>query len=1319
MLSPSNNFSTRILNFHDLELVPADSRFLLLHTPSTSLAPPTLVLLRFFETTTTTTITTISTISRPGSPVPPHAPPSMRAFARGGVLAAALLPFTHAAFVSFENCLPDSFINSTPEQLQFVPLFVEASFLGPDHSLNLTIYGNVSGQQFTGTYPPPSSDQWQDDDQPFGKIVNVTDGKIATLTADYEVATFTAYRNPGEPFCNTLINGECPLGPLFDANGSDPNALHAFFLSHDFGSSFSFSTISTTFHIISSDAAATNIGCISAQITPDLGSNISGLLTWLPAAILIIKAIATLMAAIWSPWGSSDIFRWSSNFGRDEDLLRLVTPGFGDCLQYIQWVVLTGSLTLQYPGFFRPAVSQTSWSILMFNESYVSGGDGYHALQDGLYNTNATYGMTRMSQLVGMERAQDIWACMAIWLLVIAGVLVLLCQLGFFGRWIYRTITNTTEEDLRQKNLPFTLGNLIRLLFNFFILPVVALSMYQLIVAPRSPVSVVVCAVILLVIMIVSAAWILRVIFATKPRTLLFDDMPTVLLYGPLYNTYSDSAAPFALIPVFITFVRGVAIGAVQPSGIAQIIVLAVCEVILILTLNGFKPFQGQTSMNLYHTVFAVVRLITLMMMIAFVPSLGVTEAPKGWIGYIILLLHAVVLVFGFFLNAAATIIEVAIRAMGAGGSSQSGVVRGSILNWRMLKKRQDRPDPGHRNSMMSSAAMLPASQADGMSQAYGARSRSVSASSAQLLNRMSGFENFSQPGESATTPDMGSDIPGDYGPSTKPVIFGKADGDNYYRPPRPRKATLDELNPGTKTRKVSGADVPYQDSPGHVREASYDSNPGHGSSPPPVHIRERQESVDESGNRTDYAVREVDQYYRGPALNDQATRKLKTGPADPTGPASTAQSWMQRLMFGLQGKKKDQSKGFEVVRSARMPPRQDAAPAADEGVEMQTTPAMRDVSYTDGAYKDMPESPGNELQTVAGAERNITPTGEQQPILESASRAPVGMYRPRIVSVGSSSRLQGSATSRGIAREAPERYDYQRSSVAGASTQDAPPRYVEPDNSMSANQFFGDLPEPTSEPYQRGTPPIGRSDTISHPVLQPISTEHAAAVGVVPTHQRRLSEATVESSINDGGYEEDESETQDRLRFSDLPIPTLAPIEPAGSIRLPSRFNSNASRFTDTTYDTAPSRYNSSATATAARTSEPPALPADSEWLRAVDGLDWDHTPSAPPPARRTPSVPRRSSRRQVSSEGGARSGQSFKHTFEGFDSTTYKGDMTEQESSVNGSASRDGVVDVGKAVRSTKVSTHRAVDSFTRNSIGVNAALRESHAEVEGGEN
>lgn len=403
---------------------------------------------------------------------------------------------------------------------------------------------------------------------------------------------------------------------------------------------------------------------------------------------------ATIFAAVFSPWGTTDLFRWTSNYGRDEDLLRLVTPGFADCLQYIQFIILTGSLSLNYPGFYQPAVSQAAWSILMFNESLVSHGNGSQSLEDGVYTVNATYGLDRTSKYVGITDVQDIWAGMMVWLLVIVGGVVGLVQLGFAIRWIYHSVCNVPAEDLRSKNFPFTTGNVIRIVFNYLLLPIVSLSMFQLVVAASSPVYVVAMAVLLLVVLIGFAAWLLLLIAGSRPRSYLFDDLPTVLLYGPLYNTFCDNAAPFAVVSVFLTFVRGVAIGAVQPSGIAQIVLLAICEVALVLTLLAFHPFDYPTSMNAYHLVFSIIRCLALLLSVAFVPSLGVPKATRGWIGYIILLLHAMVLVFGFFLNAIQTIIEVAARLAGAGGEGGAGggAARGGLVKVCFYPTQLGRP---------------------------------------------------------------------------------------------------------------------------------------------------------------------------------------------------------------------------------------------------------------------------------------------------------------------------------------------------------------------------------------------------------------------------------------------------------------------------------------------------------------------------------------------------------------------------------------------------------------------------------------------------
>lgn len=883
---------------------------------------------------------------------------------------ASLLPLASAVFVNFEDCLTRVYLadgKQTP-YLRFTPMYVWADF-SPENRLNITMYGNVSGQAQIGTYPPPSDDNWKDPNKTFGKIINLdkSANKYTTLFWNNKVLSYSAYTAPGSQFCNSVLNTSCPVAPAFEGNASEYWTLPAVSVAHTFGSSYAFTTWASTIRIVSGNENAQALSCMSANITPDLGTSLSNALTYLPAAILALVGVATVFAAICSPWGTSNIFRWTSNYGRDEDLLRLVTPGFGDCLQYIQFIVLAGSLSLNYPGFFQPVISQASWSVLLFNESFISQGNGSQSLVDGIYFANGTYGLTRLGQYVGMTKERDIWASMAIFLLVLIACVVVLTQLGFFVRWLWRWISKTQDGDLTGKNWAFTAGNIIRVICNYFMLPIIALSLFQLVVAPRSPASVVAPAVILLILVAGVAAWIFWFIFTTRPRAHLFDDLPTVLTYGPLYNTYSDDAAPFSFIPVLLTIIRGIAIGAIQPSGIAQIIILAICEVILILTLHAFRPFQSNTSMNAYHTFFSIVRLTCVLLSVAFVPSLDVDEAPKGWIGYIILLLHAIVLVFGFFLNSLQTIVEVGARLGGVGGDQRGGLT--SVFGKRQLSKRNNHRHK--RSSLNSNAAMLTHDENKNI-QLMESRSRSMSASSAILLSgpydrdsqRASvGFDGFSQDNYGNISPVPGANavpftfLGGGSGHSSRRPTIGTVDAtDPYYRPPRPRKQTMDSIVPSAPgkgpLRSADIADAPYSD---HFENDAVKAGEGpsrNSGTPAPAYLRLNRDdsdpTLDRRNNNTDYSVRESDFYYglRGPALSSQPTRKLKTGPADPMSPVSSATGWFKSLNL-LGGRKKEKSKGFEVVRSTRMPPQMVAAE--------QDTPSP---DAPEEPYRDSPDSP-------------------------------------------------------------------------------------------------------------------------------------------------------------------------------------------------------------------------------------------------------------------------------------------------------------------------------------------------------------------------
>ncbi len=722
-------------------------------------------------------------------------------------------------------------------------------------------------------------------------------------------------------------------------------------LSNDFYSTYSFTSFSTTFIIKYGDDGVTTIGCVSATVTPDLG-NLAWMLKFLPLIVLLAVGVATVFAGMFSPCGTTDIFHLSSNYGRDPDLLRLVTPGFGDCLQYIQFVALTGGLTLNYPGFYQPIVSQASWSALMFNQSFVSKSPGLQSLVDGIYVTNGTYGLENLAQLVGLGHTEDIWAGTMVWLLVIIAAITLLCQLGFGLQWFYRFANKVTEEDLRAKNLPFSIGNVIRIVFNYFLFPVVALSTFQLVVAGEAPASTVALAAVTLIIIIGFAVWLLWLIISTRPRAVLFDDLSTLLLYGPLYNTYSDEAAAFALTPVLLMFLRGIAVGAVQPAGIAQIVLLAICEVIQILTLHAFRPFHYQSSMNLFHTLFSALRLVTILLMIAFIPVLAVAEGSKGWVGYAILLIHAGVLVLGFFLNAVKTILEVLARMTGAGGDDVRGQTRGGlskIFGMRQLSRRMSRRGATSRQSQLSSTAILDTDEAAkagyvmpsgrvrsesagsvgvllnrGQRSSSALDSHSIDAAVAPNLNVDSGASSFAPttPGEASNFSFLPS--PG-LGRKPTATAMGIEAPDPYYRPPRRPRRPTNDLDNGTPTpdrtrgswlsnewaqKRFSHATGPL----GEPMELEGQMPKGDTSTPyPPPNIS--------LSPRTDYSTRESDFYYgvRGQRLNSDANRKLGTGPADPTGPMASAASWLRTFLGG--GKSKEKGKGFEVVRSSRMPP--------------------------------------------------------------------------------------------------------------------------------------------------------------------------------------------------------------------------------------------------------------------------------------------------------------------------------------------------------------------------------------------------------------
>lgn len=135
---------------------------------------------------------------------------------------------SNAAFINFDNCLSRAILNSNdPQQLQFVPLFVWATFntSAESHNLNVTVYGNVAGIATQQALPGPNDPRWKNPNDTVGKIPDVTgsgrDAIYTTFTTTFNVLDYTPYNPLPVRFCNTSSLTPCPIAPVFNFNGTE------------------------------------------------------------------------------------------------------------------------------------------------------------------------------------------------------------------------------------------------------------------------------------------------------------------------------------------------------------------------------------------------------------------------------------------------------------------------------------------------------------------------------------------------------------------------------------------------------------------------------------------------------------------------------------------------------------------------------------------------------------------------------------------------------------------------------------------------------------------------------------------------------------------------------------------------------------------------------------------------------------------------------------------------------------------------------------------------------------------------------------------
>ncbi|KAF7591071.1 hypothetical protein BBP40_002033, partial [Aspergillus hancockii] len=435
------------------------------------------------------------------------------------------------------------------------------------------------------------------------------------------------------------FKGTCPEHSPLEYPRSDPRTYATYRVSYALKHPYRMSTLATTIRLRLNDS---DISCIATNITPYVGSVASGVLKGVPLVIMVLTGVITGALRTCRIRGRS-IFRYELAEARPDPAASHF-PGMRDCLQYIQFIFLTGCLSLSYPGFFRASTGELAWSSLILKNWPVTHHFTYPGVEDNIYEFNATYGLEEMSHFLGATVLSDLWTNAVVNLaLIVLGAIVTL-QLVWAIRWTWKLFPSRSSLrviDLRTEfvsHMHHTGWSIARIILDYFLHPIVTFSLYQPLIAKWFPVYRTLLAVVFVSSLAASMAYIVRYLTKNNRETNFFDkgSFPRRSSHDWLSDTLYG-----------LPFLRGLAIGALQTSGLGQVLVLMACELFILACLL----WNRQTKRIWRHACLSGVRLVVLAMSCAFLPRAGLEEGRKALVAYFIISLHTTVLFAGFIVD--------------------------------------------------------------------------------------------------------------------------------------------------------------------------------------------------------------------------------------------------------------------------------------------------------------------------------------------------------------------------------------------------------------------------------------------------------------------------------------------------------------------------------------------------------------------------------------------------------------------------------------------------------------------------------------------
>ncbi|TPX08627.1 uncharacterized protein E0L32_009966 [Thyridium curvatum] len=590
--------------------------------------------------------------------------------------------------------------------------------------------------------------------------------------------------------------------------------------------------------------------CLEAPLTPEIGSGVTAVARWVPACVLALVIIAAGLTSL-SQLPSSSGFEIDQAGPFFREASRSHLTHVADCLSYIQFIFFSGVLSINYPGFFQPVVSHSSWSTLMTSTGPAAHTSPYYGIKDGIYEVNGTltgtYGMELMTQVIGAPVTMETWTNVITYTAMVFVILVVIVQVGKrldqTRDWFAPPPTAEAQAAQALSGIQHTAWTAFRALVSYFLLPLVAWTAYQLDHARVLPYyHTTICSVVLFV-LVACYMWAAS---RSTPRDmgyLILDSSKDSLTLASMSRSQDVlSIAMFGLL-----FARGAAIGGLQLAGLPQLVFLLTCEIVQLALITLLRTPAALLTISGLTTV---ARLLVTLLSVLFLPGVAGLEL-KCIFGYVILALHASILLFGFLCPSLFQIARVAALALSGSASDFSEPRREEpqIYGLRRLRQR-----PSNASNLVLPTVPYLATMQPTPSPSHHGRFPSASSSPSQSN-------------------------------STESPVY--EDTSRYYRRPRSRISSAELLGSQVFAVSPSIPENPALSAQYEGVGGSSLSSSSEASSADAADAVHWVEAVRVANASVDYSVREVDMYY-GRAKQgegDEEEQRLR----EPEEPASSA----------------------------------------------------------------------------------------------------------------------------------------------------------------------------------------------------------------------------------------------------------------------------------------------------------------------------------------------------------------------------------------------------------------------------------------------